>query len=240
MKRILDLASPDRSIGRDRALGAMLALVAGATNAGGFLAVGQYTSHMTGIVSGIGDALAFGHFPVAAAAVCALLAFLVGAMTTAITVNWARRRHLRSRFAIPLLLEAFLLLAFGLSGWMLQGYTTWIAPATVLMLCYLMGLQNAVITKISKAEIRTTHVTGLITDIGIELGRFIYVNREEHGVPAGVNRERLGVHLLLFSCFLGGSVIGAFGFKAIGFFATIPLAVLLATIALKPVAEDIG
>ena len=70
MKRFLDLASPDRNLRRDRALGAMLALVAGATNAGGFLAVGQYTSHMTGVVSGIADALAFGRLPLAAAPAC--------------------------------------------------------------------------------------------------------------------------------------------------------------------------
>jgi len=38
------------------------------------------------------------------------------------------------------------------------------------LLCFIMGLQNAVITKISHAEIRTTHVTGLVTDVGIELG----------------------------------------------------------------------
>ena len=36
-----------------------------------------------------------------------------------------------------------------------------------------MGLQNAIMTKISKAEIRTTHMTGVVTDIGIELGRLL-------------------------------------------------------------------
>lgn len=50
----------------------------------------------------------------------------------------------------------------------------WDVPLTVALLCFVMGLQNAMITKISKAEIRTTHVTGLVTDIGIEIGKSLY------------------------------------------------------------------
>lgn len=239
MQRVLDLSSPERTVRRDRALGGTLAFVAGATNAGGYLAVGQYTSHMTGIVSTIADDLALGRLTVALAALGALAAFVIGAMTTAITVNWARRHQLRSHFAIPLLLEAALLLVFGLLGGVLTGYTALITPATVVLLCFLMGLQNAVITKVSRAEIRTTHVTGIVTDIGIELGRLIYVNRLEGLEPVRANRERLAVHLLLFGCFLGGGVMGALGFKAIGFIATLPLALILIVVGLKPVAEDL-
>jgi uncharacterized membrane protein YoaK (UPF0700 family) len=239
VQRVLDLAAAERSVSRDRALGATLAFVAGATNAGGYLAVGQYTSHMTGIVSRLADDLALGKTLLALSAVGSLLAFIMGAMTTAITVNWARRHRLQSSYAIPLLLEASLLLIFGLMGGELMAYTTLIVPATVLLLCYLMGLQNAVITKVSKATIRTTHVTGLMTDIGIELGRLVYLNQSDLGDPVRADRERLGVHLLLLACFLGGGVVGAIGFATIGYIATLPLAALLAVVGLKPVARDL-
>lgn len=239
MQRVLDLAAAERSVSRDRALGATLAFVAGATNAGGYLAVGQYTSHMTGIVSRLADDLALGKTLLALSAVGSLLAFIMGAMTTAITVNWARRHRLQSSYAIPLLLEASLLLIFGLMGGELMAYTTLIVPVTVLLLCYLMGLQNAVITKVSKATIRTTHVTGLMTDIGIELGRLVYLNQSDLGDPVRADRERLGVHLLLLACFLGGGVVGAIGFATIGYIATLPLAALLAVVGLKPVARDL-
>ena len=46
------------------------------------------------------------------------------------------------------------------------------------MLCFIMGLQNATVTKISGARIRTTHVTGMVTDVGIELGKLVYWNRD--------------------------------------------------------------
>lgn len=239
MERVFDLASSDRAVDLDRALGATLAFVAGATNAGGYLAVGQYTSHMTGIVSALADDLALGQSRLALVAAAALVAFIAGAMTTAIVVNWARRRGLGGVFALPLLLEASLLLAFGLLGGALALDTTFVAPATVLVLCYLMGLQNAVITKVSNAEIRTTHVTGLITDIGIELGRLVYVNQGEYGALVRANRARLRVHLLLLASFAGGGLVGALGFKAIGYIATLPLAALLAVVALKPLMADL-
>lgn len=239
MHRFLNLTNPDRNLRRDRALGASLAFVAGATNAGGFLAVGQYTSHMTGIVSALADDLAFARARVALAALGSVLAFVTGAMTTAVTVNWARRHDLQSRFAVPLLLEAALLLCFGLLGQMLAQYTMMVAPLTVLTLCFLMGLQNAVITKISGAVIRTTHVTGLLTDVGIELGRLLYMNRADLGEPVRGNRERLFVHLALLVSFLGGGIMGALGFRAFGYVATLPLAGLLIVLSLKPVIADL-
>lgn len=239
MQRVFDLTSPERTVWRDRALGAVLAFVAGATNAGGFVAIGQYTSHMTGMVSGIADDLAFGKMRLALGALGAVLAFVGGAMTTAMTVNWARRHELQSRFAVPLLIEASLLLAFGLLGQMLEHSTLFVAPLTVLTLCFLMGLQNSVITKVSGAVIRTTHVTGILTDIGIELGRLFYFNQSDRGEPVRANREKLRVHFLLLSSFALGGLIGALGFRFIGYVATLPLALLLTVLSTKPVVSDL-
>jgi uncharacterized membrane protein YoaK (UPF0700 family) len=240
MQRIFDLASPERTASRDRALGATLAFVAGATNAGGYLAVGQYTSHMTGVVSALAEDIASSRFTLAWAAVGTLLAFVTGAMTTALSVNWARQHRLRSCYAIPLLIEAVLLLAFGLLGNMLAGYEVLVAPLTVLVLCYLMGLQNAVITKVSSAVIRTTHVTGLVTDMGIELGRLVYINRKDTGFHVHADRGRLAVHVLLFMSFLAGGLAGAFGFRTIGYVATLPLAALLLLLGCKPLVQDLS
>src|SRR5690606_30079878 len=119
-------------------LGAFLAFVAGATNAGGFLAVGQYTSHMTGLVSSIADGLVLGQVAVASAAAGAIGAFLCGAMTTAVLVNWGLRRGLHSAYSVPLLLEAAALLVFGIFGASIGVFAPVFVPATVLLLCYIM------------------------------------------------------------------------------------------------------
>ena len=105
------LTGPVRTSREDAHLGVGLAFVAGATNAGAFLAVSRYTSHMTGIVSSMADALVLGQTELFLTALGALGAFTLGAAVTAVLVNYARRRGLSSAFALPLLLEAVLLLS---------------------------------------------------------------------------------------------------------------------------------
>lgn len=220
-------------------LGNTLSFIAGATNAGGFLAVGQYTSHMTGLLSSVADNLVLGHFALVMAALAAIGAFVGGAMTTALMVNWGLRRQLRSAFARPLALETGLLLVFGLFGAAIGRYGELFAPLTVLLLCYIMGLQNAVITKVSNAEIRTTHMTGLVTDIGIELGKLVYFNRSDLPAKVTANRRKLRIHLSLIAAFFGGGVLGALGFKLWGYVTTVPLAVLLGLLVSGPLLHDI-
>lgn len=229
----------DRTTQANVRLGAFLAFVAGATNAGGFLAVGQYTSHMTGLVSAIADNLVLGNLTLAVAAAGAILAFVGGAMTTAVLVNWGLRRRLHSAYGLPLLLESGALLVFGIAGASIGVFEPLFVPLTVVLLCYIMGLQNAVITKISKAEIRTTHVTGLVTDIGIELGKLVYINPRESGDPVLANRRKLRIHTVLVSCFFVGGMAGAVGFKYVGFVSTVPLAIGLWLLALRPLLRDV-
>ena len=222
----------------DLKLGTVLAFVAGAANAGGFLAVGQYTSHMTGMLSALADNLVLGQLALVGAGLASVLAFMFGAMSTAWIVNWGLRRQLRSAYGLPLLVEAVLLLVFGLFGAAMSLWHTLILPVTVVLLCYIMGLQNAVITKISQARIRTTHVTGLITDLGIELGKLLYVNRHPDMAPVRADRQRLRVHAQLVLSFLVGGVAGAAGFKYLGYISTLPLALMLLLLVLRPLIED--
>ena len=219
-------------------LGVTLTFVAGATNAGGFLAVGQYTSHMTGVVSSIADALVLGHVVLALGSLSMLLAFLGGAMCTAVLVNWGLRRALRSAYGLPLLLESLLLLIFGLFGGAINLAGAIFVPLTVLLLCFIMGLQNAVITKISHAEIRTTHVTGLLTDFGIELGK-LYVNASHHPNPVLANRHKLALQGKLIASFLVGGLVGAMGFKQAGFIMSLPLALVLLALVMRPIWTDL-
>ncbi|MEX8496217.1 MAG: YoaK family protein [Leptothrix ochracea] len=236
------LTAPERTQRANRQLGGVLAFVAGAINAGGFLAVQRYTSHMSGIVSSIADNLVIGEMLLAMAGLACLLAFVLGAITSAVLVNWGRRRHLRGEFALPLMVEAALLLLFGLMGANLHLYVDLFVPSTVALLCFIMGLQNAMVTKISKAEIRTTHMTGVITDLGIELGRLLYWNRlaeadEAHRVVA--NRDKIRIHLIILGLFFSGGLIGAMAFKTLGFSATLPFAMLLTGMAVLPLLSDL-
>ena len=235
------LSGKERTLESNRHLGLTLAFIAGAVNAGGYLAVSQYTSHMTGILSSLSDNLAVNRLDLVASGLAAWFSFLCGAATSSILINWARRRKLHSEYAMSLMVEAMLLLVFGLLGANLRLFVGFFVPATVLLLCYLMGLQNAIITKVSHAEIRTTHMTGNTTDLGIELGKLIYWNRDDSR-PEKVlaNREKMRIHAALIGLFVLGGVAGALGFKRVGYASTIPLAVLLFIVAVIPVWDDLS
>lgn len=235
---LASLTASERTARANLHLGASLAFVAGALNAGGFLAIGQYTSHMTGMLSSAADFLVLGNFPVVVTAFLSIVSFVLGAMSTAVMVNYSRRNSARNIYMPPLLIEAVLLLVFGLVGANLQTREFIDMSLTAILLCYVMGLQNALVTKISNAEIRTTHVTGLMTDIGIELGKLFYWNRQTDGqrdVYVMANRTKLRVHLALVVFFFIGGVAGALGFKHVGFSATIPLAICLVIMSSAPV-----
>jgi len=233
------LTGKHRTVTANRELGLALAFVAGAINAGGFLAVQQYTSHMTGVVSSMADHLALGGVELSLAGLVALLAFVGGAACTALLVNYSRQRQLHSEFALPLMVEACLLLCFGVLGARLSTVGAMFVPVTVMLLCFIMGLQNAVVTKLSNAEIRTTHITGIVTDLGIELGKLVYRNRVDAPAPVIASRPRLALLAgLAFAFFIGG-VAGALGFKHVGYRATVPLALLLVALASIPIADDV-
>lgn len=228
------LADHRRHAATDFLLALLLAFVAGGINAGGVIAIGRYTSHMTGYVSELADNIALVDLALVLSGLGAITAFIAGAAVSAILIHWARRHTRWGQYAMPLALEAVLLLAFGAAGMALGDVATFVAVATFL-LCFLMGLQNATITKISGARMRTTHVTGIVTDIGIELGKALYRNADPN-LPASrhvrADRKKLAMLSSIVASFLVGGIIGALGFAWIGYAFTLPLALILLGCAL--------
>lgn len=235
IRYIKTLTAPERTQKANIDLGITLAFVAGALNAGGFLAVGRYTSHMTGIASSAADHLVLGNFEVAIAALISLFSFICGSAFTAALVSFSLR-HQRGRiYSAPLFVETGLLLCFGLIGSRLEVREFLTVSITTMLLCFIMGLQNALISRISNSEIRTTHITGLVTDIGMELGQLAYWNASSVlKTKILANRRKLKVQVFLVSAFFTGGLTGAMGFKHLGYISTVPLAFLLIIIALAP------
>lgn len=230
------LAEAERSEAADRMLALILTFVAGALNAGGLLVVGQYTSHMSGILSAMADQVALGAWLLALAGLLALLPFMLGAACSAWLINWARRHRARQQYAWPLLLEAALLLGFALLSEALRHEPAAI-KLSIAMLCFVMGLQNATVTKVSGARMRTTHMTGIVTDIGIELGKLAYWNRGP-GPRVRADREKLGLLACLLGCFFAGGVAGGLGFAHLGFVSAVPLALLLGLLGAAPLLDE--
>ncbi|MCE1228555.1 MAG: DUF1275 domain-containing protein [Firmicutes bacterium] len=235
------LQEQKRSKSLNRQLAWSLAFVAGAVNAGGFLAVGQYTSHVSGMVSKAADGFALGHPGEAVAAVSTVACFAAGAVFTSLLLSFGQRQRFRSRYALSLAIEAILLLVLGMMSAQLQHIHRFALPLTVVLLVFIMGMHNSVVTTISSAEVRTTHMTGIVTDIGIELGKLFYFNRDRSKKVREViaNLDKLRLHALILAAFFGGGITGAIGFRKVGFKLVLPLAAFLGFLALRPIIHDL-
>ena len=101
-------------------------------------------------------------------------------------------------------------------------------------------LGGLLVSKISSSQIRTTHMTGVITDIGIELGKMFYWNHSARPPESRVRANRMKLRLFgtLLAMFITGGLVGAIGFKYVGFVWVMPLALLLLALSLPPLWAD--
>ncbi|MGO4907712.1 YoaK family protein [Pseudorhodobacter sp. W20_MBD10_FR17] len=217
-----------RTASIDLALAGLLSSVAGALNAVGFMVAGSFTANMTGNISAFADHLANGTTLLALSFAGLVLAFVCGAGVTALAIQTGERYRLRSVFALAIAAEGVVVLALG-AGFILAPAAI---PETVLLivLSFVMGLQNATTTMISRARVRTTHVSGMATDVGIELAALAGgADLRREAVP------KLKLHSLTLACFAAGGVCGVLLLGLVGYWLLVLAAVLLLLIALPEV-----
>ena len=231
---------PLRTPQTDTRLGLLLATLAGAVNAGGFLAIGQYTSHLTGMVSTSADSLVLHQWNLMAFAILGITAFMGGTVLASLFVNWGERHRPHHRYALPLAFEGVLIIMFGLYG-MLVPVTYHIPACGIMLLGMLMGLQNGTGGLIT--NLRTTHHTGTLNDIGTELGHLIYRHlprrRTTNNIPLPeANMTRLKINTAMILAFITGSVTGAFGFQLVGMAFALPIGVTLLGLTVPILAKS--
>ena len=224
-----------RSGTADQHLAWSLAGIAGALNTAGFYAVGLYSSNMTGNVSALADHIGVGDLAAAAVYFALVATFIAGAAATTLLINAGRRRGLASIYALSILAEALLLAGLGCADLWLPEFGR--GSTLAFGLSFLMGLQNAVVTRISNARVRTTHVTGMVTDIGIELGNLADLMRHRgRESDITVNRDKLRLHAQTVASFLAGGIAGLLAYKVMGAALLLGIAALLLLIAGRGIA----
>jgi len=199
----------------DRRLACILAAVAGSINAAGFHAVGFFSANMTGNVSLVSDHLALGELRLAAVFLGIFASFIAGATVSTLLINAGRRRNISKIYAYSIATEAALLIVLAGADLYLASFHRSIV--LIIGLSFLMGLQNAVVTRISNARVRTTHVSGMSTDIGIGLGMLIdFALGREPKSGAEEVRSKLRLHSQTVFSFMVGGACGVAVYQAAG------------------------
>lgn len=149
----------------------LLAFSAGAVNAAGLLLAGDFVSHVTGTATRLGSGR------VAAGGLVVLLAFIAGAIAAVIASGHGIRSGERPRYFRPLLMVALVLAIVGLAGTQGLGGERGVATLPLLAsLAFAMGMQNAAVSTATALAVRTTHMTGPATDLGVHVATAIYTS----------------------------------------------------------------
>ncbi|HJW47164.1 MAG TPA: YoaK family protein [Lysobacter sp.] len=178
-----------------------LACIAGMVNVVGYLGFEhQAVTHLTGTTSLFGAAVASGDTRAALHLLGVAAAFMGGAALSGMIIQDSTLR-LGRRYGVTLTIESILLLLS------VPLFKQQIAGA--LLAAMACGLQNAMATTYSGAVVRTTHLSGMFTDLGIGFGHAL------RGMP--LQRRRLMLCSLIITCFLSGGVAGAVLFARVGY-----------------------
>lgn len=234
----LSQVGQERSQRQNMVLALLLAVVAGAVNAIGLIELGESTSHVSGSATQLGTLVARSHWQWARFSAGLLLSFLIGAMLATAFVERARIIKGQARYAAALLMEVFILTAFTLACELVTPRPVWLVAPLAWCLCLAMGLQNALVTKISHAVVRTTHVTGIVTDLGIELVRLAvwFRKRVLHpmawtALASDPELHKVRLHGTILVSFISGAALGTLFVERFGHLAMLgPMALLVALV----------
>ncbi|WP_298394138.1 YoaK family protein [Flavobacterium sp.] len=187
-----------RTFAHNLRLASTLSFIAGIVNIAGVLSVATLTTNVTGHFAFFAEEIALKNYSKAITILIYIFFFLFGAFTSNFIVEITSIKKPRIAHTLPMLLEIVLLAFVGLSQTLNPNNIAY-------LLLFAMGLQNALVTNISQSVVRTTHLTGLFTDLGIELSQLFFYKKE-----AELKRltRNISLRLSIITFFFIGCVLG--------------------------------
>jgi uncharacterized membrane protein YoaK (UPF0700 family) len=186
-------------------LATLLSFVAGIVNVTGVLSIKTLTTNVTGHFAYFAEEVMKKNYSAAITFFIFTIFFLIGSFVSNFLAEIISKKNPNLSHVIPISLEIIVLISVGIYGGQseLSSFEgKWIAFSML----FAMGIQNSLVTKISQSTVRTTHLTGLFTDLGIELSQlFFYKKPEETKKLKTSIYLRLSIIIFFFlGCFSGG------------------------------------
>lgn len=199
-----------RNLKHNLKIASLLSFVAGMVNVAGFFSVQTLTTNVTGHFAFFVDEVFKLNFKYGFVYFLYIFFFFLGSFFSSLLVEFLLRKSEKYVYVIPTAIESMTLLVIGLFGEnLIQESSDFIAYC----LLFAMGLQNSLVTRISNATVRTTHLTGLFTDLGIELSQLFFYREP-------IFRKKLFLSIKLratiISFFFTGGIVGGIFYSNIG------------------------
>lgn len=214
-----------RSFNHNLRLAILLSMNAGFINAAGFIAFSVLTTNITGHAALLAVNLAEGNWRIVRMVGLWLILFLSGAFVSAASIRKIGDQKPQA-YIPPIFIIISVLIGILLGGKSFN-HTTASTELFAGSLLFAMGMQNAMVSMISNSVVRTTHLTGMITDLGIDLARACFTKQ---AIEKQLKR-RLLLRLNIILFFLSGGAIGALLFLKYQFHCfIIPILLLIFTL----------
>ena len=199
-----------RTLSHNLRIASLLSFVAGIVNVAGFLAVQRLTTNVTGHFAFFVDEIFKLNFWQGFVYFLYIFFFFLGSFVSNFLIEIISRKDDQYVYVVPALIECLILFAIGFWG---QDLIIKSPDTIAFCLLFAMGLQNSLVTTISSASVRTTHLTGLFTDLGIELSQlFFYKEKEQKDKLI----SSIKLRLTIISFFFIGGIVGGILYSKVG------------------------
>ena len=188
-------------------LATLLGLTAGFVNAAGFLAFSVLTTNITGHAALFAEQIALKAWDSSQTVALWMFLFLLGAFISSLIVSVIGPNQ-RFSYLIPILIEIGILLLPAVYGYQSES-DPMLKRFFAGSLLFAMGLQNSLVSMVSGSVVRTTHLTGTFTDLGIDLAGFF----GKHKADKTLLRSRIKLRVFIIVFFMTGAVSGAYCFR---------------------------
>ena len=180
----------------------ILSFVAGIVNVTGFLSFKQLTTNVTGhFALFINDVMNF-EFWKGTIYFLFIFSFLLGSFISSFIIETFRKKEKQNLFVIPTVIEALILIGIALISNLIE--ITY-PNSIICLLLFAMGMQNSFVTQISNAVVRTTHLTGLFTDLGIDISQLFFENTFSQREKL---KDNIKLRIAIITFFFAGGLIG--------------------------------
>ncbi|HWY10079.1 MAG TPA: YoaK family protein [Bacteroidia bacterium] len=201
-----------RTLKHNLRIASLLSFVAGIVNVAGFLAVQRLTTNVTGHFAYFVDEIFKLDFWRGFIYFLYIFFFFLGSFVSNFLVEIISRKNANYVYIIPTILESIILFSAAFLG---RFFISKNPDLLAFCLLFAMGLQNSLVTTISSAAVRTTHLTGLFTDLGIELSQlFFYKHKEQKDKLL----SSIKLRLTIISFFFIGGVMGGVFYSSLGLY----------------------
>lgn len=221
---MLRQAKEDRTLKENLLLASSTAFVSGVTNVAGVVAFLAFTSNITGHVANLAKHIVEQNFTEIIVFAVWLLLFLAGAFVSNFIIRSMEDRSRYRAHSIPMIIEIIVLFFVAVYGYHFYDDSQFEREAIIGAILFAMGLQNSLVSNISGGLIKTSHLTGLFTDLGADLAELFHPKSN----AGEAVRNKIIIRLTILTFYFVGGVAGGYFFNLYDFriFYVIPLILL--------------